>query len=93
MSPPNAAVSEYVAAGSLGVMEHFATPLLSVVAVHDCVPFKVSVTGSPAMAAPVSEFESTAETMPGSAKSLVPALTVSVVGEWTVAVEDPLDGW
>ena len=97
VSPPNVALSEYVAAGSFGVMEHDATPLAFVVAEHDCVGFddesSVSVTRSPAMGAPVIEFVSTAETMPESAKSLVPALTVSVVGVWTVAVEAPLDGW
>ena len=93
VSPPNDAVSEYVAAGSLGVMEQDATPLAFVIAVQDCVEFSVSVTGSPAIPAPVSLLVSTAETVPASAKSLVPALTVSVVGVWTVAVEPVLEDW
>ena len=62
-------------------------PLALVVAVHDCVAFRVRMTGSPGIRAPVMELVSTAETMPASAKSLVPTLTVSVVGVWTVAVE------
>ncbi len=80
-----------MAAGSFGVMEHDATPLELVTAVHDWVPFKVSVTDSPGMTAPVIELVSTPDTVPASAKSLVPALTVSVVGVWTVAVADVVD--
>ena len=49
-SPANDADSEYVPAGSFGVMEQVATPLVFVVPVHDCVPFSVIVTGS--LAAP-----------------------------------------
>ena len=45
------------------------------------------------MPAPVMELVSTAETVPASAKSLVPALTVSVVGVWTVAVDAAVDDW
>ena len=61
-------------------MEHVATPLAFVVAVHDWVPFSLSVTGSPAIGAPVTPLVSVAVTGPASAKSLVPALTVSLVG-------------
>jgi hypothetical protein len=74
-------------------MEHDATPLALVVALHDWVPFNVSVTGSPEMVAPVMELVSTPETVPASEKSLVPALTVSVVGVWTVAVDAAVDDW
>ena len=93
VSPANEAVSVYVAAGSFGVMEHDAVPLAVVVALQDCDPFRVRMTGSPGMSAPVIELVSTAETVPASAKSLVPALTVSVVGVWTETVDPAVDDW
>ena len=51
------------------------------------------MTDSPGIAAPVIELVSVAETVPASAKSLVPALTVSVVGVRTVAVAEVVDDW
>ena len=62
-------------------------------AVHDWVPFSVRITDSPGIPAPVTELVSVAETVPASAKSLVPALTVSVVGVRTMAVDGMLEDW
>ncbi len=56
VSPANAAVSEYDPAFSFGVIWHCATPLAFVMTGppgHDCVPFRVIVTGSLAAGRPV----------------------------------------
>ena len=69
-------------------------PLAVVVAVHDWVAVQRDASpASPGIGAPVMELVSTAETVPASAKSLVPALTVSVVGVWTVTVDAAVDDW
>ena len=47
-----------MAPGSLGVTLHDAMPMALVTAVHDCVPFRVSVTVWPLMGAPVTELVS-----------------------------------
>ena len=50
-------------ADSFGVMEQDALPLLPVVALHDWVPFSVSVMVCPLMPAPVTELVSVPETV------------------------------
>ena len=68
VSPPNEAVNVYELDGSPGVMTQVAVPVLSVAAVQVSVPFKVKVTGSPAMGVFVEEFVRTAETGVGDEK-------------------------
>ena len=85
LSPPNEPVSVYVAAGSPGVMEHEAVPVASVVPVQVSVPLSTNVTGSFGTGAFVYASVSTPDTVVASEKSLVPGLTVSVVGSVTVA--------
>jgi hypothetical protein len=74
-------------------MEQLATPLAPVTAVHDCVPLSVSVTVCPAMGCPVTEFVRVPVTVVGPPYCPVVALTVSVVGDWTVAGVLVEDGW
>jgi len=96
LRPPSVAVSVYVPAVLTERLLNVATPLTAfAVAVLDppanTPPLSVSVTVSPAMWAPVILLLSTADTVPASAKSLVPAFTVSVVGVKTLAVDVPVD--
>ena len=61
-------------------MSHVAVPVASVFAVHDSDPFKVNVTGSLTIGAPVDGFVNTAVTGVGVEKLPVTGWTVRVDG-------------
>ena len=66
VSPAKLPVRVYVAAGSPGVMGQEATPMEFVVPVHVSAPFRVKVTGSPAMGRLVLPSVSTPDTLVAS---------------------------
>ena len=74
-------------------MVQLAVPFDAVVAEQDWLPLNVSVTGSPAMGCPVTELVSVPVTVVGLPYVALTALTLNVVGVWTLALEAACADW